>query len=307
MLEKILYRLFLLFVKLMQILPKKLRRRFFFFLARLTYFFARGTNNIIKANLDLVYDGKNYKKLSNEEIKEIQKYSYFNMTLWVLSQIENLTITDDELKSDVEIEGVEIIKKLQEEGHPIIMISGHYGNMEVLGCYFNKFVSPMVQVARESNFKEIDKFITKSRESSGAKIVFRKGAVKQLFKALTKKEIVSLIIDQKASPKDSSVIKFLGKKANQSSTSAVLQRKFQAYVVPFAIFNKDNYKYKIKIYEPIKPIKTEDDKDDIQKMAQLHANAISDIIKTDPKQWFWPHKRFKNHYKEIYEKNFNNK
>ncbi len=302
MLEKILYRLFLIFVKFMQILPKKLRRGFFFILSRVVYFFARGTNKIIKANLDLVFD----KKLSNQEIKEIQKYSYFNMTLWVLSQIENLTITDEELKSDVEIEGVEIIKKLQEEGHPIIMISAHFGNMEVLGCYFNKFVSPMVQVARESNFKEIDKFITKSRESSGAKIIFRKGAVKQLFKALSKKKIISLIIDQKASLKDSSVIKFLGKKANQSSTSAVLQRKFQAYVIPFAIFNKDDYKYKIKIYDPIKPIKTDDDKDDIEKLAQLHANAISDIIKTDPKQWFWPHKRFKNYYKEIYEKNSNN-
>ncbi len=302
MLEKILYRLFLLFVKLMQILPKKSRRGFFFFLSRVVYFFARGTNKIIKANLDLVFDNK----LSNEEIKEIQKYSYFNMTLWVLSQIENLTITDDELKNDVEIEGIEIIKKLQEEGHPIIMISGHYGNMEVLGCYFNKFVSPMVQVARESNFKEIDKFITKSRESSGAKIVFRDGAVRNLVKALTKKEIVSIIIDQKINDKEGTKVNFLGKDANQSSTSALLQRKFQAYVVPFAIFNKENYKYKIKIYEPIKPIKTEDDKDDIQKMAQLHANAISDIIKTDPKQWFWPHKRFKNYYKEIYEKNSNN-
>ncbi|WP_421717217.1 lipid A biosynthesis lauroyl acyltransferase [Arcobacter arenosus] len=303
MLEKILYRLFLIFVKFMQILPKKLRRGFFFILSRVVYFFARGTNKIIKANLDLVFD----KKLSNEEIKEIQKYSYFNMTLWVLSQIENLTITDEELKSDVEIEGVEIIKKLQEEGHPIIMISAHFGNMEVLGCYFNKFVSPMVQVARESNFKEIDKFITKSRESSGAKIIFRNGAVRNLVKALTKKEIVSIIIDQKINDKEGTKVDFLGKDANQSSTSALLQRKFQAYVIPFAIFNKDDYKYKIKIYDPIKPIKTDDDKDDIEKLAQLHANAISDIIRTDPKQWFWPHKRFKNYYKEIYEKNSNNK
>jgi len=306
MLEKILYRLFLLFVKLMQILPRKLRRGFFFVLSRLTYFFARGTNKIIKANLDLIYDGKNYKKLSNEEIKQIQKYSYFNMTLWILSQIENLTVTDDELKRDVEIDGVEIIEKLQKEGHSIIMISAHYGNIEVLGSYFNKFVSPMVQVARQSNFKEIDKFITKSRESSGSKIVFRDGAVRNLVKALTRKEIISLIIDQKINDKEGTKVNFLGKDANQSSTSALLQRKFQAYVVPFAIFNQDKYQYKIKIYEPIKPIKTEDEKDDIHKLAQLHANAISDIIKTDPKQWFWPHKRFKNYYKEIYEKNFNN-
>ena len=32
-----------------------------------------------------------------------------------------------------------------------------------------------------------------------------------------------------------------------------------------------------------------------------------DIILEDKKQWFWPHKRFKSHYREIYEKNPNNK
>ena len=31
------------------------------------------------------------------------------------------------------------------------------------------------------------------------------------------------------------------------------------------------------------------------------------LIYEDKKQWFWPHKRFKSHYKEIYEKSFNNK
>ena len=58
---------------------------------------------------------------------------------------------------------------------------------------------------------------------------------------------------------------------------------------------------------PIIPVKTDNEKDDIKIISQLEANAISDIIYEDKKQWFWPHKRFKSHYKEIYEKNFNNK
>jgi KDO2-lipid IV(A) lauroyltransferase len=86
----------------------------------------------------------------------------------------------------------------------------------------------------------------------------------------------------------------------------LLARKFDAYIVPLAIFNQDNYKYKIKIYEPIIPIKTSNEDDDLKQISQLEANAISAIIKEDKKQWFWPHKRFKSHYKEIYEKNFNN-
>lgn len=302
MLEKTLYGIFLLFVKILQILPKKIRRGFFSLVSKIAYILAKKTNKIIEANLNLVYDGK----LSKDEIKKIQKYSYFNMNLWVLTQIENFIMSDEEIKQSVEIEGSEILEKLKEENKPIILISAHYGNMEMLSTYLNKFVTTIVQVARQSNFSLMDDFIVKSREKSGSKIVFRKGAVKKLVKSLMKKEVISLIIDQKINLKDGVEVEFLGKRANQTTTSAVLSRKFEAYIVPVAIFNKDNYKYKIKIYDFIEPIRTENEEKDIKELSQLHANAICDIINHDPKQWFWPHKRFKNYYKEIYEENTNN-
>ena len=283
-------------------MPRFLRRAFFRFIATCGYLFAKGTNRIIETNLNFVFNNS----LSRDEIKEIQKYSYFNMVLWVQSLIENLDVSDEELKRTVEIENEEILLNLKKENKPIILISAHYGNMEMLSCYMNKFVMPIHQVARESNFKEIDEFIVKAREASGSKIVFRDGALKKLVKAIMKKEAISLIIDQNINSRDGEEVYFLGKKAYQSASSASLARKFDAVIVPLAIFNKDEYKYKIKIYEPIIPVKTDNEKEDVKLISQLEANAISDIIYEDKKQWFWPHKRFKSHYREIYEKNFNN-
>ena len=301
--KKIVYQLFLVVVFILRYSPKSLRRAFFRFLANMGYLFAKKTNRIIETNLNFVFENS----LSKDEIKQIQKYSYFNMLLWAQSLIENLDVTDEELKNTVEIENAHIIENLRKEGKPLILISAHYGNIEMLGCYINRFVTPLHQVARESNFEEIDEFIVKSREASGSKIVFKSGALKKLVKALMQKEVVSLIIDQNINSREGEEVLFLGKKAYQTSSSASLARKFDAYIVPLAIFNQENYKYKIKIYDPIIPIKTQNEKDDIKKISQLEANAISDIIKEDKKQWFWPHKRFKSHYREIYEKNFNNK
>lgn len=300
--KKLVYRLFLVIVFILRKMPKSLRRAFFRFIATCGYLFAKGTNKIIETNLNFVFNSS----LSKDEIKEIQKYSYFNMVLWVQSLIENLDVSDEELKKTVEIENEEILLNLRKENKPIILISAHYGNMEMLSCYMNKFVMPIHQVARESNFKEIDEFIVKAREASGSKIVFRDGALKKLVKAIMRKEAISLIIDQNINSRDGEEVDFLGKKAYQSASSASLARKFDAVIVPLAIFNKDNYKYKIKIYDPIIPVKTEDEKEDVKLISQLEANAISAIIYEDKKQWFWPHKRFKSHYREIYEKNFNN-
>jgi Kdo2-lipid IVA lauroyltransferase/acyltransferase len=300
--KKIVYKLFLVLIFILRKLPKSFLRNFFKFIAYLGYLFARKTNRIIETNLNFVFENS----LSKDEIKKIQKYSYFNMILWVQSLIENLDVSDEELKRTVKIENEDIIKDLVKEDKPIILISAHYGNIEMLSCYINKFVTPLSQVARESNFSEVDEFIIKARESSGSKIIFKTGALKKLVKALMKKEAVSLLIDQNINSKDGEEVEFLGKKAYQTASTATLARKFDAYIIPVAIFNEENYNYKIKVYEPIIPIKTDNEKDDIKQISQLEANAISAIIYEDKKQWFWPHKRFKSHYREIYEKNPNN-
>ena len=300
---KIVYKLFLVVVYILRKSPSFLRRGFFKLIANSAYLFASKTNRIIKANLRLVYGNK----ISDDEIKSVQKYSYFNMVLWVQSLIENLDVKDEDLKRDIKIENEEILTKLLDEKKPIILISAHFGNMEMLSCYLNKFVTPINQVARQSNFAEVDEFVVSARESSGAKIIFRNGALKKLMTALKKKEVVSLIIDQGINHTSSNEVVFLGQTTYQTITASLLARKFNAYIVPVAIFNQDDYKYKIKVYDYIEPIKTDNEEDDLQKSSQLQANAISAIISEDKKQWFWPHKRFKSHHREIYEKNSNNK
>lgn len=302
MMKKIVYKLFLIIVFILKNLPKSLRRAFFRFVANLGYIFAKKTNKIIETNLNFVFENS----LSQNEIKDIQKYSYFNMILWAQSLVENLDVTDEELKQTVQIENAHIIEELKKKNRPIILISAHFGNIEMLSCYINRFVIPLNQVARESNFEEIDDFIVKSREASGSKIIFKSGALKKLIRAMMQKEAVSLLIDQNINSRDGEEVEFLGKTAYQTSSSALLARKFDAYIVPLAIFNQDDYKYKIKIYEPIIPIKTLNEDEDLKNISQLEANAISAIIKEDKKQWFWPHKRFKSHYREIYEKSSNN-
>lgn len=299
---KILYYIFLTFVFILRKMPKFLRRSFFRGIANLTYLFAKKTNKIIESNLKLVYG----KSLSKDEIKSIQKYSYFNMVLWVQTLIENLDVSDEELKNSVDIENEEILDELVKNNEAFILISAHFGNMEMMSTYLNKFKFSINQVARNSNFREFDEFITEARQKSGAKIVYRHGALKKLVKALMKKEVISLIIDQNINSKDGNEVEFLGVKANQSSSSSSLARKFKVKIVPIAIFNKEDYKYKIKVYDPIDPIVTENEQEDLNNLSQAQANALSDIIKEDKKQWFWPHKRFKSHYREIYEKNSNN-
>jgi KDO2-lipid IV(A) lauroyltransferase len=261
--------------------------------------FATNTKKIIKTNLELAF-GKD--KLDQNEIEKISKYCFYNMSLWVKSAIENSFMSKEQIKDMFEFENKHIIDNALKQNKKIILISAHFGNLEVLGYALNAFITPMVQVARESNFRQIDKFLTASRQSVGATIVYKDGAIRKLAKAIKQNKVLSLIIDQNINHVEGTAVKFFDHDAHQSSGAAFLARKFNAIVIPVAIFNQDDDKYKVKFYNELEPIITDDTKDDIAKMTQLQANAIENIIKEDPKQWFWCHKRWKSTYANIYKK-----
>ena len=284
--KKFVYTLFLILVFVLRKLPTFIRRAFFRSLAKIAYLLSFKTNRIIEANLNLVFNNS----LEKKEKEEIKKYSYYNMIFWAQSLVEHIDIKEDDIFKMVEVENKfffdklreenkNIIEKLKNENKAIILISSHYGNIDMLNTCINRMVSSTHQVMRQSNFKELDEFIIKARENCGSKMILRSGAVKKLVKALMKKEVVSLLIDQNINSKEGTEVEFLGKKAYQSSTSALLARKFDAVIVPIAIFNQNDYKYKLKIYDPIYSVKTENEENDIKELSQLQANALSANIR----------------------------
>ncbi|MEA1914408.1 MAG: lipid A biosynthesis lauroyl acyltransferase, partial [Campylobacterota bacterium] len=291
MIDALLYYAFLGFVFIIRLMPQGFRNFFFKIFSSTVYLFAKKTKNIIHINLEMAF-GKN--KLSTTQVEEIARYCFYNMTLWVKSSIENTFMTKDQMKNRFEFVDREFIDDALAQKKKIILISAHFGNLEVLGYGLNAFVTPMVQVARESNFSKIDTFITKSREKVGATIVYKDGAVRKLAKAIKEGKVLSLIIDQNINHVEGTAVQFFGHDAHQTSGAAFLARKFDAVVIPVAIFNQETDKYKVKFYKPLEAIKTNDSKEDIKQLTQLQANAIETIIKEDPKQWFWCHKRWKS-------------
>lgn len=68
----------------------------------------------------------------------------------------------------------------------------------------------------------------------------------------------------------------------------------------FASYSQDYRKIIIKILPPLEFQKTENLQDDIQNLTQLQSNILEKMIRENPKEWLWFHKKFKNQYPEIY-------
>jgi KDO2-lipid IV(A) lauroyltransferase len=252
---------------------------------------------IIHTNLDIAFN----KKLTQKEKKEYGVSAFMNLLSTTLGIIERDGMQKKEVIKNVTFEGEEIVKKYQEAGKKIIFVTGHQGDWELLSQSIAiKFDLTLVGVGRELDSKLMDKILKENRERFNVEMVYKKGAMKGTIKALSQKKAVGILVDQAIRQNQSIEVNFFGKPATHTPLASILSRKFGIDLIPAFISTDDYINYHVKIYEPIKAIKTENQEEDLAKLTQHQADVMEQVIKENPKEWFWMHKRWKNTMENIY-------
>lgn len=252
---------------------------------------------IIDTNLKITFG----EKLSKEEKKEYGISAFMNLLDTTFGIIERENISRDEVIKNITFEGEEIVKKYQDEGKKIIFITGHQGNWELLSQSIAiKFNLTLVGVGRKLDSDLMDKILKENRERFNVEMVYKKGAMKGCIKAISQNKTVGILIDQAIKPHQSIEVNFFGQRATHTPLASILSRKFGIDLIPAFISTDDYLNYHVKIYEPIKSIKTQNQEEDLAKLTQAQADAMQTAIEEHPKEWFWMHKRWKGNNKKIY-------
>ena len=133
-------------------------------------------------------------------------------------------------------------------------------------------------------------------------MVYKKGAMKSCIKAIGQKKILGILTDQSLSVEQSVDVDFFDYQTTHTPIASILSRKFGLDLIPAFISTDDYIHYTVKIYPPIKTVKTDDQEKDLSVLTQAQADSMEYVIKEKPKQWFWMHKRWKIYNPELYEK-----
>jgi KDO2-lipid IV(A) lauroyltransferase len=293
------YKLFLLFEKFLMILPKYLRKSIFSSLARLGYMLSSRYRQVAYNNLEFLFADK----LSHDEKKEIVKYSFKNLAFNFLHLLELRYMTKGELAKKITIKNLQAVQKVHNEGRAVIYITTHYSSWELGGASIGAFVEPLAAVYKKMKNDTYQEWLLKSRSHFGNINLEKTNVVKPLIKLIKQKHASGLLIDTNINEKDGVIVNFMGKNIRQTSTPAYLARKFNAAIIPVTIRTDDDENYDLIFFDEIHVEKTNDTKADIQKATQLQADWLANLIKKEPKFWFWLHRRFKNDYPEIYKIN----
>ena len=266
-------------------------------IAWLAYHVSAKHRKIIHTNLQLAFG----EELSQKEKKVYGISAFMNLLDTTLGIIERDGMQKEEVIKNVTFEGEEIVKAYQNAGKKIIFVTGHQGNWELLSqAIAIKFDLTLVGVGRELDSKIMDQQLKENRERFNVEMVYKKGAMKGCIKALAQNKAVGILVDQAIRPNQSIEVKFFNHPATHTPLASILSRKFDIDLIPAFISTDDYINYHVKIYEPIKSIKTDKQEEDLAKLTQAQANIMELVIKKSPQEWFWMHKRWKNTIENIY-------
>ena len=104
----------------------------------------------------------------------------------------------DFVRSVVEVQGWEEIEKVRREGRPLVIVTGHCGNWELLAAAINCAGVGMAVVARPLDEPRQQRLLAGLRERFGTPTIERggEGAVRQLLNTLRRGGALGLLIDQ---------------------------------------------------------------------------------------------------------------
>ncbi len=227
---------------------------------------------------------------------------FYNLLQTIIGFMRRENLSKEQILRDVEFENPNILQTALDKGKRVIFITAHYNNWELLPiAVASKFNIKLVGVGRKLDSRLMDRILKDSRELYGVEMVYRKGAIKNLMRALKRGSVVGLLVDQHLGKKQGGIgVNFFNNKVLHSPSASILARALDAVIVPVFIHSTDHNRYKITFYQPIDNIKTDDKTKDILEMTQAQANITQSIIKKDPNWWFWVHKRWKGFYPDIY-------
>ena len=277
-------------------LPKKWRKAFFTSIGTIGYYLSSRYRKVVYQNLDFAFDGK----MSQDEKKEIAKYSFKNLLLNFLHLMELRHMSKDELASKITVQNIEAVNRVHEQGRAVIYVTTHYSSWELGGASIGAFIEPLAAVYKKLKNQTYQEWLLEARGAFGNISLEKTNVVKPLIRQIKNGKASGLLIDINIKKGDGLEVEFLGKSVVQTTTPAYLARKFDAAIIPVTIRTDDEENYTLMIFDEIPVEKTEDEKADIFKATQLQADWLTKIITDEPKFWFWLHRRWKNDHPEIY-------
>jgi len=194
----------------------------------------------------------------------------------------------------VEVIGAERLDEIARQGKPVVFVSGHLSNWEIMPAVIanSKVVCQMTY--RAANNPYIDRRIIESRRRYGVQLFAPKGGAgsREILDAMERGESVALMNDQKFN--NGVAAPFFGHPAHTAPGPTRLALRFGGVLQTMSVQRTRGARFRVVVHPPILLESTGDRPADIEAGVRRINAFMEERVRERPEEWFWVHKRWAN-------------
>ena len=192
-------------------------------------------------------------------------------------------------KKFLTIEGQEILNELKDSKEPVVFISGHFNNFELMAMQIEKSGINLAAIYRPLNNIFLNKIMEKIRTKYICRKQIKKGGsgTRELLESFKNNYSIAIMIDQRVS--ESIKVNFFNQKASTTTIPAQLFKKFGSKIVPIYIERINGVYFKMTVSRPI----IFEKESTIEEITLKLNKWLEKMILINPDQWIWSHDRWK--------------
>ena len=245
------------------------------------------SSEIIRGNLKICFPENS--DIQNDEIIN-KMWDNYGRTLSEYICLRFFQNNNDHIK----ILNLDKLEKLKSSKDPVLFFSGHFGNFELMAMELEKQNFQISALYRKLNNFFLNPIMEFFRTSYICKDQIAKplpgedkGGTRELLSRVKDRRNIALMVDQKLT--EGIIAKLFNKDCYTTRIPAQFAKKYNYKLVPISLKRVDKYFFEMNILDEISFSKEDSE---LQITNRIN-NVIEKMIKENPGQWIWTHKRWK--------------
>jgi len=245
------------------------------------------SKKIIEKNLKICF-----KKIDQKEIKRISLGMWDNIgrTFSEYVFLKNFQKNHNNL---IKLSGTEYLDEIKNSNKPVVFVSGHFSNFELLGTKLNQYGIRFCAIYRPLNNIFLNPIMEYLRLKYVCPIMIKKGRsnIRELLNNIKSGYSVIIIADQRTS--EGKKIEFFNYPALTTTIPAQISLKYNCKIVPLRMERLSYNNFEMTVYKPFEYKKTDNYEKDSYNLTLEINKQLEKMILKKPEQWLWSHNRWK--------------
>lgn len=177
---------------------------------------------------------------------------------------------------------------------PVILLTGHFGNWELLGYALATLGIGVDAIARPIDNPLVNRWLLGVRERQGMRVITKWGATDRMQHILEHGGTLGFIGDQNAGDKGM-FVPFFGKLASTYKSIGLLAMHYDAPVIcGYARRTGTDFHYAFGVTDIIRPEHWGEQPDPLYYLTARYMRAVEEMVRLEPTQYLWVHRRWKS-------------